>query len=131
MSGVTSPLTIIVLSIMFVILVGLMFNFFLLPRPMETDKEIEQEKSSGKNIRIDNIDSNGNVILRSMSIAVIDAGSVRLYNSAGDDVTPAGGCPSSDIQPGNTATCTISGTCASGTKIRAVTVGNEDSKICP
>ena len=140
MKGITPIITVILLLLIAVVMVGFAFGFFsniFTTTSTETTSALNTTVSIyGKQVRIDNINGSiladvRNVTIRAVGSRALSAGDVKLYNSAGADVT-SGNCPPSSVSPGSTGICTtLLNACVPQTSIRAVAPGNTDTKTCP
>ena len=140
--GITPIITVILLLLIAVVMVGFAFGFFsniFTTTTTETSSALNTTVSIyGKQIRIDNINGTTTdvrtVTLRAVGSRAVSPGDVRIYNSAGTDITNTAiiTCPSGTISPGATGVCaTTASGCTAQTSLRAVAPGNTDTRVCP
>ena len=138
MKGITPIITVILLLLIAVVMVGFAFGFFsniFTTTSTETSNALNTTVSIyGKQVRVDNIGTQALrvVTVRAVGSRALIAGDLTVYNASGSVVSTAGQCPLVLTNPGDTGSCTlISNGCASGSTIRVVAPGNEQTALCP
>jgi flagellin-like protein len=130
--GITPVIAVILLLLITISMVGFAFVWFsrvtlLAQNATETrlGNVINQQEQT---VRIDNV-AGTEVTIRATGAQSIPVSGLQVYvNGAQQTCSSWSG---TTLAPGSTITCTLSGACPSGARLRVTSPGNLDETICP